>query len=308
MNIAQNITELIGSTPMLYWDEPDLSETFAKIALKLENFNPAGSIKDRVALGMVEDAIESGILQQDGEIIEPTSGNTGIGLAMVCAIKKIPLTIVMPENMSIERRKLIQYYGAKIILTPAKDGMMGAIEETKKLLNKNKKAIMLNQFENASNPSIHYKTTAKEIFEQTDGKIDILVAGIGTGGTISGIGKYLKEQNPNIKIIGIEPTESAVIQGKEKNPHGIQGIGAGFIPKNLDMTVVDGVLSINTKDSIETAKSAGKKGISMGISSGAALKAAIDLSKNPQNKNKLIITIIPDDAIKYISTELFEEL
>lgn len=308
MNIAQNITELIGSTPMLYWDEPDLSETFAKIALKLENFNPAGSIKDRVALGMVEDAIESGILQQDGEIIEPTSGNTGIGLAMVCAIKKIPLTIVMPENMSIERRKLIQYYGAKIILTPAKDGMIGAIEETKKLLSKNKKAIMLNQFENASNPSIHYKTTAKEIFEQTDGKIDILVAGIGTGGTISGIGKYLKEQNPNIKIIGIEPTESAVIQGKEKNPHGIQGIGAGFIPKNLDMTVVDGVLSINTKDSIETAKSAGKKGISMGISSGAALKAAIDLSKNPQNKNKLIITIIPDDAIKYISTELFEEL
>lgn len=308
MNIAQNITELIGSTPMLYWDEPDLSETFAKIALKLENFNPAGSIKDRVALGMVEDAIESGILQQDGEIIEPTSGNTGIGLAMVCAIKKIPLTIVMPENMSIERRKLIQYYGAKIILTPAKDGMMGAIEETKKLLNKNKKAIMLNQFENASNPSIHYKTTAKEIVKQTDGKIDILVAGIGTGGTISGIGKYLKEQNPNIKIIGIEPTESAVIQGKEKNPHGIQGIGAGFIPKNLDMTVVDGVLSINTKDSIETAKSAGKKGISMGISSGAALKAAIDLSKNPQNKNKLIVTIIPDDAIKYISTELFEEL
>lgn len=308
MNIAQNITELIGSTPMLYWDEPDLSETFAKIALKLENFNPAGSIKDRVALGMVEDAIESGILQQDGEIIEPTSGNTGIGLAMVCAIKKIPLTIVMPENMSIERRKLIQYYGAKIILTPAKDGMIGAIEETKKLLSKNKKAIMLNQFENASNPSIHYKTTAKEIFEQTDGKIDILVAGIGTGGTISGIGKYLKEQNPNIKIIGIEPTESAVIQGKEKNPHGIQGIGAGFIPKNLDMTVVDGVLSINTKDSIETAKSAGKKGISMGISSGAALKAAIDLSKNPQNKNKLIVTIIPDDAIKYISTELFEEL
>lgn len=308
MNIAQNITELIGSTPMLYWDEPDLSETFAKIALKLENFNPAGSIKDRVALGMVEDAIESGILQQDGEIIEPTSGNTGIGLAMVCAIKKIPLTIVMPENMSIERRKLIQYYGAKIILTPAKDGMIGAIEETKKLLSKNKKAIMLNQFENASNPSIHYKTTAKEIFEQTDGKIDILVAGIGTGGTISGIGKYLKEQNPNIKIIGIEPTESAVIQGKEKNPHGIQGIGAGFIPKNLDMTVVDEVLSINTKDSIETAKSAGKKGISMGISSGAALKAAIDLSKNPQNKNKLIITIIPDDAIKYISTELFEEL
>lgn len=308
MNIAQNITELIGSTPMLYWDEPDLSETFAKIALKLENFNPAGSIKDRVALGMVEDAIESGILQQDGEIIEPTSGNTGIGLAMVCAIKKIPLTIVMPENMSIERRKLIQYYGAKIILTPAKDGMMGAIEETKKLLNKNKKAIMLNQFENASNPSIHYKTTAKEIVKQTDGKIDILVAGIGTGGTISGIGKYLKEQNPNIKIIGIEPTESAVIQGKEKNPHGIQGIGAGFIPKNLDMTVVDEVLSINTKDSIETAKSAGKKGISMGISSGAALKAAIDLSKNPQNKNKLIITIIPDDAIKYISTELFEEL
>lgn len=308
MNIAQNITELIGSTPMLYWDEPDLSETFAKIALKLENFNPAGSIKDRVALGMVEDAIESGILQQDGEIIEPTSGNTGIGLAMVCAIKKIPLTVVMPENMSIERRKLIQYYGAKIILTPAKDGMMGAIEETKKLLNKNKKAIMLNQFENASNPSIHYKTTAKEIVKQTDGKIDILVAGIGTGGTISGIGKYLKEQNPNIKIIGIEPTESAVIQGKEKNPHGIQGIGAGFIPKNLDMTVVDEVLSINTKDSIETAKSAGKKGINMGISSGAALKAAIDLSKNPQNKNKLIVTIIPDDAIKYISTELFEEL
>ena len=306
MEIAQNITELIGSTPMVYWDEPFSSNS--QIALKLENLNPAGSIKDRVALAMIENAISSKTLSEDGEIIEPTSGNTGIGLAMVCSVKKIPLTIVMPENMSIERRKLIEYYGAKIVLTPAKEGMSGAISKAEELLNKNPKAIMLNQFENPSNPLCHYNTTAKEIIDQTDGKIDILVAGIGTGGTISGIGKFLKEYNPKIQIIGVEPAESAVIAGQPKGLHGIQGIGAGFIPKNLELSILDEIIPIKTVDAIKTAQNAGKRGISMGISAGAALKGAIEIANRASHKNKLIVTIIPDGAIKYISTKLFEDL
>lgn len=306
MEIAQNITELIGSTPMVYWDEPFSSNS--QIALKLENLNPAGSIKDRVALAMIENAISSKTLSDDGEIIEPTSGNTGIGLAMVCSVKKIPLTIVMPENMSIERRKLIEYYGAKIVLTPAKEGMSGAISKAEELLNKNPKAIMLNQFENPSNPLCHYNTTAKEIIDQTDGKIDILVAGIGTGGTISGIGKFLKEYNPKIQIIGVEPAESAVIAGQPKGLHGIQGIGAGFIPKNLELSILDEIIPIKTVDAIKTAQNAGKRGISMGISAGAALKGAIEIANRASHKNKLIVTIIPDGAIKYISTKLFEDL
>lgn len=306
MEIAQNITELIGSTPMVYWDEPFSSNS--QIALKLENLNPAGSIKDRVALAMIENAISSKTLSDDGEIIEPTSGNTGIGLAMVCSVKKIPLTIVMPENMSIERRKLIEYYGAKIVLTPAKEGMSGAISKAEELLNKNPKAIMLNQFENPSNPLCHYNTTAKEIIDQTDGKIDILVAGIGTGGTISGIGKFLKEYNPKIQIIGVEPAESAVIAGQPKGLHGIQGIGAGFIPKNLELSILAEIIPIKTVDAIKTAQNAGKRGISMGISAGAALKGAIEIANRASHKNKLIVTIIPDGAIKYISTKLFEDL
>lgn len=306
MKIADNITNLIGNTPLVYFNSKGL-DLKAQIVLKLECFNPASSVKDRIALGMINDAEEKGLLKQGGQIIEPTSGNTGIGLAMIAAARGYELTIVMPDNMSIERIKLLEYYGATVILTSATLGMQGAIDKATELIAQNEGAIMLNQFDNPANPKFHFDTTGPEIWNDTDGKIDILVAGVGTGGTITGVSKFLKLKNPNIKSIAVEPQESPVISGGVRGPHGIQGIGAGFVPTNLDKAVVDEVIQVSTPDAISTAKMGGQTGISMGISSGAALYAAIEVAKRQENEGKMIVVIIPDDALKYISTKLFEK-
>lgn len=306
MKIANNITDLIGNTPLLSFDDVELGLK-AQIVLKLESFNPGSSVKDRIALAMINAAEKSNQLKPNGHIIEPTSGNTGIGLAMVAAAKGYKLTIVMPDNMSIERIKLMEYYGANIILTSAVLGMKGAIDKAYEIQKKNKDSIILNQFENPANPQYHFDTTGPEIWKDTDGKIDILVAGAGTGGTITGASRFLKGKKSYIQSIVVEPEESHVISGGEKGPHGIQGIGPGFVPKNLDMSMVDEVITVTTQNAIQTAQLAGSKGISMGISSGAALYATIEVAKRPENKDKLIVVIIPDDALKYISTKLFEK-
>lgn len=307
MKIADNITNLIGNTPLVYFNSKDL-DLKAQIILKLESFNPASSVKDRIALGMINDAEEKGILKKGGQIIEPTSGNTGIGLAMIAAARGYKLTIVMPDNMSIERIKLLEYYGATVILTSATLGMQGAIDKATELIAQNEGSIMLNQFDNPANPKFHFDTTGPEIWNDTDGKIDILVSGVGTGGTITGASRFLKPKKPTIKSIAVEPQESHVISGGERGPHGIQGIGAGFVPKNLDLSIVDEVIQVSTPDAFETAKLGGRQtGISMGISSGAALYAAFEIAKRPENEGKMIVVIIPDDALKYISTKLFEK-
>ena len=306
MKIADNITDLIGNTPLLYF-KPDFLDLKATIVLKLESFNPGSSVKDRIALGMINDAEAKGLLKPKGQIIEPTSGNTGIGLAMIAAARGYKLTIVMPDNMSIERIKLLEYFGATVILTPAVNGMKGAIDKASELLAQFEDAFMPNQFDNPANPQFHFETTGPEIWNDTDGQIDILVAGVGTGGTITGVSRFLKSKKPSIKSIIVEPVESHVISGGERGPHGIQGIGAGFVPVNLDKTIVDEVIQVSTPDAIKTAQLAGKVGVSAGISSGAALFAAIEVAKREENKDKFIVTIIPDDALKYISTKLFEK-
>ena len=306
MKIAENITNLIGNTPLVYFQNDDL-KLKSRIVLKLESFNPASSVKDRIALGMINDAEQKGLLRKGGEIIEPTSGNTGIGLAMIAAARGYKLTIVMPDNMSIERIKLLEYYGAKVVLTSATFGMKGAIDKAYELISQSDGAIILNQFDNPANPQFHFDTTGPEIWNDTDGKIDIFVSGVGTGGTITGVSKFLKSKNPNIKAIAVEPEESPVISGGERGPHGIQGIGAGFVPNNLDKDIIDEIIKVSTPNALETAKMSGKTGISMGISSGAALYAAIEIAKRAENKDKLIVAIIPDDALKYMSTKLFEK-
>ncbi len=306
MKIAENITNLIGNTPLVYFNSDDL-DLKAQIVLKLESFNPASSIKDRIALGMINSAEQKGLLKKGGQIIEPTSGNTGIGLAMIAAARGYKLTIVMPDNMSIERIKLLEYYGATVVLTSAAFGMKGAIEKAYELIAQSEGAIILNQFDNPANPQFHFDTTGPEIWDDTDGKIDILVSGVGTGGTITGVSRFLKSKNQNIQSIAVEPQESPVISGGERGPHGIQGIGAGFVPNNLDKSIVDEIIQVSTSNALKTAKMAGQKGISMGISSGAALYAAIDVAQRAENQGKMIIVIIPDDALKYISTKLFEK-
>lgn len=306
MKIAANITDLIGNTPLVYFKN-DYLDLKAQIILKLESFNPATSVKDRISLGMINDAEKKGLLKKSGQIIEPTSGNTGLGLAMIAAARGYKLTIIMPDNMSIERIKLLEYYGVNIILTSATLGMQGAIDKAYELIAATEGAIILNQFDNPANPQCHFETTGPEIWKDTDGKIDILVSGVGTGGTITGVSRFLKSQNPDLKSIAVEPEESPVISGGEKGPHGIQGIGAGFIPKNLDKSIIDETIQVSTSDALKTAKMAGKTGFSIGISSGAALYAAIEVAKRPENKDKLIVVIIPDDALKYISTKLFEK-
>ncbi len=306
MKIAENITNLIGNTPLVYFNNDDL-DLKAQIVLKLESFNPASSVKDRIALGMINNAEQKGLLKKGGHIIEPTSGNTGIGLAMIAAARGYKLTIVMPDNMSIERIKLLEYYGASVILTSAAFGMRGAIDKAYELIEQSEGAIILNQFDNSANPQFHFDTTGPEIWTDTDGKIDILVSGVGTGGTITGASRFLKSKNPNIKSIAVEPEESPVISGGERGPHGIQGIGAGFVPNNLDKSIVDEIIKVSTPNALKIAKMAGKTGISMGISSGAALSATIEVAKRIENQGKLIVVIIPDDALKYISTKLFEK-
>ncbi len=306
MNIKKNVIELIGRTPMVYLNKLN-SNGYAKVALKLESYNPAGSVKDRVALNIIETAEKSNLIAPGkSTLIEPTSGNTGIGLAMVCAIKGYKLILTMPANMSLERRKLLTFLGAEIVLTDAEKGMTGAIEKAKELHMKISDSIIPNQFDNQANPEIHYKTTAQEIWQDTEGLVDMIIAGVGTGGTLSGIAKYLKEKNPNIQAIAVEPDMSPVLSGGKPSTHKIQGIGAGFIPKNCNVNLIDWVFRAEDEKAIETAKLlAQKEGILSGISGGAATYAAIEISKLVDNKDKLIVAIIPDGAEKYLSTSLF---
>ena len=303
--IKQSATELIGNTPLLQLNNY-ANDTKATILAKLEYLNPAGSIKDRVAFHMIEAAKESGKLKKGATIIEPTSGNTGIGLALVAAALGYKCILTLPDTMSVERRNLLKAYGAEIVLTPGDKGMQGAIDKANELNKEVEGSIILGQFDNDTNPETHILTTGPEIWDQTDGKVDILVATVGTGGTITGIGKYLKKQNPNIKVVAVEPSTSAVLSGKEAGPHKIQGIGAGFIPKILDTSIYDEVIAIDNEDAfIEGRNFAKAEGILVGISSGAALAAAKIVANREDNKGKNIVVILPDSGDRYLSTELF---
>lgn len=306
--IYKSAYELIGRTPLLQLSNVvEKLNLKAKIFAKIESFNPAGSVKDRVAIKMIEDYEKAGLLNENSVIIEPTSGNTGIGLALVCAAKGYRLIIVMPDSMSVERRKLIASYGAELVLTDGKDGMLGAIKKAEELQNEIKGSIIAGQFTNPSNPKAHFETTGPEIYEDTDGKVDVFVAGVGTGGTITGVGQYLKSKNKNIKIVGIEPKNSAVLSGEKAGKHGLQGIGAGFIPEVLDRNVIDEVITVTEDEAYSAARLLGKnEGVLVGISSGAALYAAIKLAEKEENKDKNIIVLLPDTGDRYLSTELFE--
>ncbi|BES62324.1 cysteine synthase A [Dysgonomonas capnocytophagoides] len=305
--IAKKLTDLIGNTPLLELSNYEKKHNLeAKVIGKLEYFNPASSVKDRIALAMITDAEEKGLLKQDSVIIEPTSGNTGIGLAFVSAAKGYKLTLTMPETMSIERRNLLKALGANIVLTPGPDGMKGAIAKANELKETTPNAVILQQFENPANPAIHRKTTAEEIWRDTDGKVDIVVAGVGTGGTVSGVGEVLKQRNPNIQIVAVEPTDSPVLSGGKPGPHKIQGIGAGFIPKTYDASVVDEIIQVQNDDAIRTSRIlAREEGLLVGISSGAAVYAAAELAKRPENKGKNIVAILPDTGERYLSTVLY---
>ena len=296
-----NLLKTVGNTPLIKLEKIS-QELKANIYAKAEFFNPGGSIKDRIALSMVEDALEKGEVKH---IVEPTSGNTGIGLAFICALKGIKLTIVMPESMSVERRAAILQYGAELILTPANLGMNGSIKKAQEIVEKSG-AVMLNQFENSANPKAHYQHTGPEIYSEIK-NIDIFIAGVGTGGTISGVGKYLKEQNSSIEAIAIEPSESAVISGKEKGIHKIEGIGAGFIPKNLNLDIIDKTVTVSSQEAIDMAKKLAKEeALFVGISSGANIAGVYNLAKQQDIKGKNIITVLPDSACRYLSTELFK--
>ena len=302
MKIANNMTELIGNTPLVKINK--LSS--ANILAKVESFNPAGSIKDRPAFNMIEKAEKQGLIDKDTVIIEPTSGNTGIGLAMVCAIKGYKMILTMPETMSLERRKLLKAYGAELVLTDGAKGMQGAVDKAIELNRKYPNSFIPQQFDNPANPEAHIKTTAEEIWHDTDGKVDVIVAGVGTGGTITGLAKALKSHNPRIKAIAVEPKSSQVLAGKPAGAHKIQGIGANFVPKNFDYSVVDEIIPVSDEDSMETArKLATEEGILCGISSGAAMYAAIEISKQPEYKDKMIVVILPDLGERYLSSELF---
>jgi cysteine synthase A len=307
--IAKQLTELIGNTPLLELNKFSKAKGVeTPIIAKVEFFNPGGSIKDRIALAMIEDAEQRGLLQPGATIIEPTSGNTGVGLAMVSAVKGYKLILTMPETMSIERRNLVKAYGAEVRLTSGKDGMPGAIRAAEELRAQIPGSIILQQFENPANPAKHYATTGPEIWQQTDGKVDILVGGVGTGGTISGTGKYLKEQNPQVKVIAVEPKSSPVLNGGKSGPHKIQGIGAGFVPKTYDAQVVDEVFDVENDDAIFTGREiARQEGLLVGISAGAALFAASEIARRPENKGKRIVVVLPDTGERYLSTVLFAE-
>ena len=305
--IAKQLTELIGNTPLLEltkFSEAKGLET--PIIAKVEFFNPGGSVKDRIALAMIEDAEQKGLLKPGATIIEPTSGNTGVGLALVSAVKGYKLILTMPETMSVERRNLVKAYGAEVRLTSGKDGMPGAIKAAEQLRDSIPGSIILQQFENPANPAKHYATTGPEVWEQTDGEIDIFVAGVGTGGTVSGVAKYLKEKNPNVKIIAVEPKSSPVLNGGQSGPHKIQGIGAGFIPKTYDGNLIDEVLDIENDDAIRTGRElAQKEGLLVGISSGAAAFGASVIAQRPENKGKKIVALLPDTGERYLSTVLY---
>ena len=301
--IAKQITELIGRTPLVELQKYSaLRGLKTPIIAKVESFNPGGSVKDRIALAMIEDAEKRGVLKAGATIIEPTSGNTGVGLALVSAVKGYKLILTMPETMSVERRNLVKAYGAEVKLTPGKDGMKGAIAEAERLRDTIEGAVILEQFENKANPRKHYETTAQEIWDDTDGK----VAGVGTGGTVSGVGKRLKELNPNIKIVAVEPTASPVLQGGAPGPHKIQGIGAGFIPNTYDATVIDEVLAVENDDAILSSRQIAREdGVLVGISSGAAAFAASEIARRPENAGKNIVALLPDTGERYLSTVLY---
>ena len=305
--IVKQLTDLIGNTPLVELNKFSQEKGIdTPIIAKVEFFNPGGSVKDRIAFAMIEDAEQKCLLKPGATIIEPTSGNTGVGLALVSAVKGYKLILTMPETMSIERRNLVKAYGAEVILTPGKDGMPGAIRAAEELRDNTPGSIILQQFENAANPAKHYATTGPEIWRDTDGKVDIFVAGVGTGGTISGAGKYLKEQNPNIKVIAVEPKSSPVLNGGKSGPHKIQGIGAGFVPKTYNAQVIDEVFDVENDDAILTGREiARQEGLLVGISAGAALFAAGEIARRPENKGKKVVVLLPDTGERYLSTVLF---
>jgi cysteine synthase A len=308
--IAKNLTDLIGNTPLLelsnYNKENKLEAT---LVAKLEYFNPASSVKDRIGYAMIKDAEDKGLINKDTVIIEPTSGNTGIALAFVAAARGYRLILTMPETMSIERRNLLKALGAEVVLTPGAEGMGGAIKKAEDLAAQEKNSYIPQQFINGANPEIHRKTTAEEIWRDTEGSVDIFVAGVGTGGTITGVGEVLKQRKPSVKIIAVEPVDSAVLSGKNKGPHKIQGIGAGFVPGNYNKEVVDEVYTVKNEDAFNTSrKLARTEGLLVGISSGAAAFAATEIAKRPENKGKVIVALLPDTGERYLSTALYQDL
>ena len=305
--LFKNASKVNGNTPLVELTNIEKQYSLkAKLYAKVEYFNPTGSVKDRIALSMINDAFNKGLINENSVLIEPTSGNTGIGIAALCAMKNIKCILVMPESMSIERRKLLSIYGAKLVLTEAKEGMGGSIKKAKELEKTIPNAIILGQFDNEANPRIHYLTTGKEIYNDLNGKVDLFVAGIGTGGTISGTGKYLKEKIKDVKIIGVEPLSSPVISQNKKGSHKIQGIGAGFIPSTLDLSIIDKVETCSDEDAFAFARIVPSiEGMLVGISSGASLKVAIDYAKKEENANKNIVVLFPDSGDRYLSTDLF---
>ena len=305
--IARQLTDLVGNTPLLEFSNFNASKGLkAQVIGKLEYFNPAGSVKDRIALAMIEDAEAKGLLKPGATIIEPTSGNTGVGLAFVSASKGYKLILTMPDTMSAERRNLLKALGAQLVLTPGAEGMKGAIAKAEELRDATPGSIILQQFENPANPAVHIRTTAEEIWRDTDGKVDLFVAGVGTGGTVSGVGAGLKAHNPNVQIVAVEPSDSPVLSGGKPGPHKIQGIGAGFIPKTYNGEVVDKILQVTNDDAIRTSRElAGKEGLLVGISSGTAVYAAVELAKLPENEGKTIVALLPDTGERYLSTVLY---
>jgi cysteine synthase A len=307
VNIKNNLLELIGNTPLVKLNKIP-ANAVAQVAAKIEYFNPGGSVKDRIGQAMIEKAEQQGLVDKETIIIEPTSGNTGIGLALTCAIKGYRLILTMPETMSIERRNLLKAYGAEIVLTPGPAGMKGAIEKAQELAKQYPKTFIPQQFENSANPAVHVATTAEEIWRDTDGKVDIFVSGVGTGGTVTGVGTTLKQKKPDVQIVAVEPAESPVLSGGNPGPHKIQGLGAGFVPKVINMELVDEVFQVNAQQAMDTARNLSKdEGLLVGISSGAAAYAAVEIAKRPENQGKLVVVLLPDTGERYLSTELFKQ-
>ena len=307
--IKNSFLDLVGNTPLVRVNNLiKKDELKADVLAKLEYFNPAGSVKDRIAKEMIQDALEKGLINENTTLIEPTSGNTGIGLSAVATALNLKIIITMPETMSVERRNLMKAYGAELVLTPASEGMKGAIAKAKELASQIENSFIPGQFENPANPTAHYKTTGPEIYEQTEGKVDIFVAGVGTGGTISGIGKYLKEKNPEVKVVAVEPASSPVLSTGKGGAHKIQGIGAGFVPETLDTKIYDEIITVENEDAFATGKEMAKtEGILVGISSGAALYAAKELAKREENAGKTIVVLLPDGGDRYLSTPLIQD-